>query len=70
MLVTEHGLTFARDDDAWRCAERPTLLMVCRDRYRMAGHEQEFPTPVAALAAAFESEEVPREPGAARPGRG
>jgi len=70
MIVTEHGLAFTRADDAWRCIERPTLLMMYGDRYRIEASEQEFPTLAAALAAELESEEGPAKPGAARPTRG
>ena len=52
MIVTEHGLTFAREADAWRCVERPTLLMVRGERYRIEGSETEYPTLAAALAPA------------------
>jgi hypothetical protein len=67
MILTEQGLHFTRADDAWRCVERPELLMLRSGRYRIEGCEQEFPTLAAVLAAEMESEEVPPEPGAARP---
>jgi hypothetical protein len=70
MIVTEHGLTFARAADAWRCVERPELLMLRSGRYRIEGREQEFPTLGAALAAELKSEEGRSESGAARPTRG
>jgi hypothetical protein len=41
--VTEHGLTFARAADAWRCVERPELLMLRSGRYHFEGREHEFP---------------------------
>ena len=66
MIVTEHGLTFARADDAWRCVERPRLWML-RSGCRFDNCEQEFPTLAAALVAELKSEEVPRELGAAEP---
>jgi len=56
MIVTEHGLTFARADDAWRCVERPRLLMLRSGRYRFDDCEQEFPTLTAALVAELKSE--------------
>lgn len=70
MIVTEHGLTFARTDDAWRCVERPELLMIRCGCYRIEGREQYFPTLAAALAAEMKSEQSPREPRAAGPTRG
>jgi hypothetical protein len=35
MIVTEHGCTFAREGDTWRCVERPWLLMLHGNRYRI-----------------------------------
>ena len=70
MIINEHGLTFTRADDAWRCVERPRLLMLRPGCYRFDDCEQEFPTLTAALVAELKSEEVPREPGAAGPAWG
>jgi len=70
MIVTEHGLTFARADDAWRFVERPRLWMLRSGCYRFDDCEQEFPTLAAALVAELKSEEVPREPVASRPAWG
>ena len=70
MIVTEHRLTFARAGDAWRCVERPELLMVRSGSYRIEGSEQELPTMAAVLADDLKSSEGPPNPGAARPARG
>jgi len=69
MMATEHGLTFARAGDAWKCVERRTLLMVRGDRYRIEATEREFPTLAAALAALSRSEGSSSESGAAPPSR-
>ena len=65
MIVIEHGLTFVRADGAWKCVERPRLLMLRSGCYRFEDCEQEFPTLAAALAAESKSEEGLPKPGAA-----
>jgi hypothetical protein len=35
MILTEHGLHFAKDGDHWRCVEHPDLLMLRGDCYQL-----------------------------------
>ena len=58
MIVTKDGLTFARAANAWRCVERPELLMLRSGGYRIEGHKQEFPTLAGALAAELKSKKA------------
>ena len=35
LICAEYGLHFAREADLWRCVERPELVMLRGERYRV-----------------------------------
>ncbi len=49
ILCTEYGLHFAKDGDHWRCVERPELVMLRGERYRV--RDREFASLTEALQA-------------------